>query len=130
MHKISFAPVLSATLSRDSCWITSTPYVSPVLVAEPGGTSVSWCPATGGTARAAPALAYRDPIGTVSRTGPGTCRLSRLLLVLRVLRLFRLLEDLHDAPPLGRRQRPGLHQQHAVTDPTGVGLVVRLVLLR
>src|SRR5487761_1324412 len=25
MHKISLAPVLSATLSRDSCWITSTP---------------------------------------------------------------------------------------------------------
>src|ERR1700761_110475 len=25
MHRISLAPVLSATLSRDSCWITSTP---------------------------------------------------------------------------------------------------------
>src|ERR1035438_4741130 len=25
IHKISLAPVLSATLSRDSCWITSTP---------------------------------------------------------------------------------------------------------
>ena len=25
MHKSSLAPVLSATLSRDSCWITSTP---------------------------------------------------------------------------------------------------------
>src|SRR5512139_498109 len=25
MQRISFAPVLSATLSRDSCWITSTP---------------------------------------------------------------------------------------------------------
>src|SRR5215469_11406231 len=25
IHKISFAPVLSATFSRDSCWITSTP---------------------------------------------------------------------------------------------------------
>src|SRR5215472_16906136 len=27
MHRISLAPVLSATLSRDSCWITSTPAV-------------------------------------------------------------------------------------------------------
>src|SRR5262249_12462487 len=27
MQRISFAPVLSATLSRDSCWITSTPVV-------------------------------------------------------------------------------------------------------
>src|SRR5260370_34725889 len=28
MQRISFAPVLSATLSRDSCWITSTPAIS------------------------------------------------------------------------------------------------------
>src|SRR4029077_20008673 len=27
MQRISLAPVLSATLSRDSCWITSTPEV-------------------------------------------------------------------------------------------------------
>ena len=26
------------------------------------------------------------------------------------------LEDLHDPPALGRRQRPGLHQQHAIAD--------------
>src|SRR5207247_8837491 len=28
MQRISLAPVLSATLSRDSCWITSTPAIS------------------------------------------------------------------------------------------------------
>src|SRR5262245_3063552 len=34
MHKISLAPVLSATLSRDSCCITSTPaYATPAIVA-------------------------------------------------------------------------------------------------
>src|ERR1044072_1479962 len=69
MHRISFAPVLSATLSRDSCWITSTP--------------------------------------------------DYLLLC--------LLEDLHDAPALGRGQRTGLHQPDPVTDSAGVVLVVRLV---
>src|SRR5271169_280776 len=36
MHKISFAPVLSATLSRDSCWITSTPAIFR-RASEPGG---------------------------------------------------------------------------------------------
>src|SRR5712672_4150869 len=36
MHRISFAPVLSATLSRDSCWITSTPAISR-RASEPGG---------------------------------------------------------------------------------------------
>src|SRR6202046_1310285 len=36
MHKISLAPVLSATLSRDSCWITSTPAIFR-RASEPGG---------------------------------------------------------------------------------------------
>src|SRR5436309_13167864 len=82
MHRISFAPVLSATLSRDSCWITSTPDISR-RASEPGG----------------------------------------------YLALLSLLEDLGHPPALGRRQRPGLQQQHAVTDAAGVGGVVRLVLL-
>src|SRR3954462_12121160 len=69
MHRISLAPVLSATLSRDSCWITSTP----------------------------------DYL------------------------LLGLLEDLHDAPALGRGQRAGLHQPDPVADSAGVVLVVRLV---
>src|SRR3954451_1519386 len=67
MHKSALAPVLSATRSRDSCWI---------------------------------------------------------------IELLRLLEDLHDAPALGRRQRPGLHEEHPVADTGGVGLVVRLDLGR
>src|ERR671915_1083543 len=41
-----------------------------------------------------------------------------------------LLKDLHDAPPLGRRQRPGLHQAHPVTDAALVALVVGLVFRR
>src|SRR3954451_16275324 len=68
MHSNSLAPVLSATRSLLSCWITAAS--------------------------------------------------------------LRLLEDLHDAPAPGCRHRAGLHQQHAVADPAGVGLVVRLVLLR
>src|SRR4051794_26174005 len=37
MHRISLAPVLSATLSRDSCWITSTPVFHAGSRYEPGG---------------------------------------------------------------------------------------------
>src|ERR1700726_3707438 len=80
MQRISFAPVLSATLSRDSCWITSTP--------------------------------------AISRRHRSQADL-----------LLGLLENLGYPPALGRGQRPGLHQQHAVTDAAGVGGVVRLVLL-
>src|SRR5690348_2035276 len=72
MQRISLAPVLSATFSRDSCWITS--------------------------------LSPQPSLG--------------------------LLEDLHDAPALGRRQRTGLHDQDAVADAAGVLLVVRLELRR
>jgi len=39
-----------------------------------------------------------------------------------------LFEDLHDTPPLGGRQRPGLHQQNPVTDAARVLLVVHLEL--
>src|SRR3984957_12378391 len=81
MHKISLAPVVSAALSRDSCWITSTPALIR-RASEPGG---------------------------------------QLLL--------GLLEDLGHPPALGRGQRPGLHQQHAIAHAAGVGGVVRLVLL-
>src|SRR5579863_5034471 len=50
--------------------------------------------------------------------------LTRFLLV-----LLGSLEDLGYPPALSRRQRPGLHQQHAVTHAAGVGGVVRLVPL-
>src|SRR5260370_31069918 len=73
MHRISFAPVLSATLSRDSCWITSTP--------------------------------------ASSRRGFGPAGSSYLL---------SLLQDLRHAPPLGGRERPGLHQQYTVAHPAPV----------
>src|SRR5919112_1048966 len=39
MHKISLAPVLSATRSRDSCWITSTPSRASRSCAGPPGSS-------------------------------------------------------------------------------------------
>src|SRR5579862_8468499 len=64
MHRISLAPVLSATLSRDSCCVT------PVCSA--GDSSL----------------------------------------------LLGSLEDSGNPPPLGGRERPGLHQQYAVTDAT------------
>src|SRR3712207_9309714 len=44
--------------------------------------------------------------------------------------LFRSLEDLDQPPPLGGRQRPGLHDLHAVTDAGDPLLVVGLQLAR
>src|SRR5690625_1465159 len=40
--------------------------------------------------------------------------------------LLRLLEDLHDAPPLGGRQGPGLHQQDTVADAGDAVFIVCL----
>src|SRR6266545_5419448 len=97
MQRISLAPVLSATLSRDSCWITSTP------VCHAGS-------------RVPASLAELDTVLTVE-------------LGSSALVLLSLLEDLDDPPALGRRQRPGLHQQHPVTDAARVLLVVRVQLV-
>src|SRR5215217_4051372 len=90
MQRICLAPVLSATFSRDSCWITaellssrrfSVPSARVSLAELPGG-------------------------------------------------LLGLVEDLDDAPALGGRQRPGLHDEDAVADAGRAGLVVRLHLAR
>src|SRR5690606_5675318 len=101
MQRISFAPVLSATLSRDSCWITSNSRVSRrfsfLSLAEPTLSEPPWRRGVAGPGGPAPSLG--------------------------------LLENLDHAPPLGGGQRPGLHQEHAVADPAGVVLVVGLVLL-
>src|SRR5258705_13283589 len=94
MHRISLAPVLSATRSRVSCWITSFSYVCQFSAACDGG-------------------AWRNALPTGELADAGS---------------LGLLEDLHDPPPLGRGQRPGLHQQHPVTGPARVLLVVRLQL--
>src|SRR5689334_23370480 len=102
MQRISFAPVLSATLSRDSCWITSTP------VRHTGSLS--------DLVRGA----WWNHRCSMRDSRPA--RASRLLL--------GLLQDLHHAPALARRQRAGLHETDAVADATLVGLVVRLVVLR
>src|SRR5689334_427672 len=71
-------------------------------------------------------------IGAIHRplaraTGPASRPVSRSRSP--CFQLLSLLEDLGYPPALGRGQRPGLHQQHAVTHAAGVGGVVRLVLL-
>src|SRR5882672_6425902 len=91
MHKSSLAPVLSATRSRDSCWITTV--------------SLQRRPAS------RPAAFHRTK----------NARFARILRA-----SFRFLNDLNHAPALGSRQRPGLHEQDAVADAAGVGLVVGL----
>src|ERR1051325_9807187 len=97
MHRISLAPVLSATRSRDSCWITSVSYVCQFS----GNLTEAWrndgCRAGRG-----------DPADPVNSLG--------------------LFEDLHDTPPLGTRQRAGLHQGDPVAHAARVLLVVRLEL--
>src|SRR5215203_1841813 len=108
MVRISFAPVLSATRSRDSCWITSIS-----------------CMSAGSRGVRADARTPTEPGGTnpeenlrlqFLESPYGNC-------------LLGLLEDLDDAPALGRGQRPGLHQENAVTDTRSVLLVVRLELV-
>src|SRR5438552_1241656 len=79
MQRISRAPVLSATRSRVSCWITSISYVCQFS----------------GLRRS---LAERP-----ARLAPDDESLGPF-------------ENLHDPPPLGGRQRTGLHQQHPVAD--------------
>src|SRR5215467_7611309 len=75
MHKSSLAPVLSATLSRDSCWITSTPAccvcaAGPLpasagvmvlfrLLHDPG-----YAPALGGRQRSG--LSQHDPVANAA----------------------------------------------------------------
>src|SRR5262249_41752183 len=103
MQRISFAPVLSATRSRDSCWITS---ISCLSAGSPGGCA-SHTPA-----RSLAELSCEGcPAGTYFWEFPcGNY-------------LLGLLEDLDDAPALGRRQRTRLHEEDTVADAGSVLLV-------
>src|SRR6478735_63797 len=112
MQRISFAPVLSATRSRDSCWITS---ISCLSAGSPG--------AAHPCGRAVPGAWRNCP----ARNAPQERTCGELPCGNYLL---GLLEDLDDAPVLRRRQRPGLHQEDAVADTGGVLLVVGLELAR
>src|SRR5829696_3865195 len=101
MQRISFAPVLSATLSRDSCWIIDFSWLSSWFSHPRGvGAWPNWwgsvCWWSGG---ASGAHLAGDSLG--------------------------LFEDLDEAPALGGGQRAGLHDQDPVTDAALVALVVR-----
>src|SRR4029450_7818805 len=112
MHRISRAPVVSATRSRDSCWITSVSYVCQFSGDGPklGGTMGSaFSPVKGGGGVVGWAA---GPAGT----GPANS--------------LGLFEDLHDPPPLGGGERTGLHHQNPVADAARVLLVVHLQLPR
>src|SRR3954451_5176292 len=119
MQRISFAPVLSATRSRDSCWITSL-----LLCLR---SCSDGCRRRGARlpthARTAAGVRPGRPVRgrCAARWGP-TDHGTRSLL--------GLLQDLDQPPPLGGRQRPGLHDLHAVADARDVVLVVRLQLAR
>src|SRR5689334_2680025 len=116
MQRISFAPVLSATRSRDSCWITS---LLPCLRNVHVGTRQPGDPPHGRTAVGTrPGRPVPWKLGPRGPTVHGT----RFLL--------GLLEHLDQPPALGGRQRAGLHDLHAVADARGVLLVVGLQLAR
>src|SRR5688500_9063776 len=102
MQRISFAPVLSATLSRDSCWIIGFSWLSSWF-SRPRGAGAWpnwWGSSLGGPGGASGAHLTEGSLG--------------------------LLEDLDQAPALGGGQRAGLHDQDPVADAALVGLVVRL----
>src|SRR3954447_6354103 len=124
MQRISFAPVLSATRSRDSCWITSLLLclrASAVVRARTGVPHLTHTTTAGAHARAVHAPDGRPVPWRSPRRGP-TDHGTRCLL--------RLLEHLDQPPTLARRQRPGLHDLHAVADARDVVLVVGLQLAR
>src|SRR5215203_3140182 len=133
MQRISFAPVLSATRSRDSCWITSlllcpSHFVRPQLPRR-ADARLSACSARasslrsrgcGLSAQSGPAVHGTRPV-----PGPGTWAPAQT-----GWDLLRLLDDLDQSPPLGGRQRPGLHDLHAVADAGDPLLVMHLELRR
>src|SRR5699024_7584380 len=109
MHRSSLAPVLSATRSRDSCWITS-------VISLSSGSHA--------------AVSLQEPIGSRLRRGCLLVPSDQARFVGRFDGLLGLLEDLHDAPALRGAERAGLHDEDAVADACGVLLVVRLDLVR
>src|SRR6476660_5221688 len=135
MQRISFAPVLSATRSRDSCWITSN---SQILCGDSRAGSVNRLSdhpradaPTAWRRRCVRSTGDRDAARTrASRPGYSYPVRPRRAGALRGPSLLRLLEDLDQPPPLGGRRRPGLHDLHAVADAGDPLLVVRLQLAR
>src|SRR3954470_7679290 len=117
MQRISFAPVLSATRSRDSCWITSLLLCLRASAVVRARTGVPHLTHTTTASAHARAVRARRP----TRCGP-TDHGTRCLL--------RLLDHLDQPPALARRQRPGLHDLHAVADARDIVLVVGLQLAR
>src|SRR4051812_1781340 len=112
MQRISLAPVLSATRSRDSCWIIA-------YSCRPAGSR----PQLG---RAWPhVVAVMHTSRRVSLASAPAARGQ-----LGWCCLLGLLEDLDQTPPLGGRQRPRLHDEDQVTDARRALLVVRLDLAR
>src|SRR3954453_17549468 len=107
MQRISFAPVLSATRSRDSCWITSLlPCLRNVHVGPPVFRSAP----THGRRAGGRRREFLRP----GAAGPGKARApdrGRPTTVPAASSAFflGLLQDLDQPPPLGGRRRPGLH---------------------
>src|SRR5689334_14453156 len=107
MQRTSFAPVLSATLSRDSCWIIDFSWMSSWFSPPQRATSLAELALESGSAP--------DPGAYAGVSGR---------------RSLGLLDDRDEAPTLGGGQRTGLHDLDPVADAALVVLVVRLQLDR
>src|SRR3954464_4845334 len=134
MQRISFAPVLSATRSRDSCWITSLLLCLRSALWWParaggrpshGRTAVGVLPRPSGPWKL---MAQNGPAvhGTRCLPGPDTWGAPPHAAGAGVL--LGLLDHRDQPPPLGGGGRPGLHDLHPVADARDVLLVVGLQL--
>src|SRR4051794_28750356 len=128
MQRISFAPVLSATRSRDSCWITSLLLCLRTSAVVPARSRVRHPSHAFTFTRRRPGRAHQ--VQALRPSGPRRRSARRGPTIYGTRWLLGLLEDLDQPPPLGGRQRPGLHDLHAVAGARDVLLVVGLQLAR
>src|SRR6476620_2573798 len=114
MHRISRAPVLSATRSLDSCWITGVP---PSRSCSLAAKSKPCKDAGSGRSRR-----LRARLRT--RQGAALQRARECEMGGGPPSLLCSLDDLHEPPVLRLRQRPSLDDADDVANVRGVLLVV------
>src|SRR5438132_1431856 len=118
MHRSSRAPVLSATRSLDSCWITGVP----------PSRSCSLAAKSKPCKDAGSARSRRLRARLKTRQGAALQRARECEMGGGPRSLLRSLHDFHEAPVLRLRERPRLDDADDVADVGGVLLVVRMEL--
>src|SRR4051794_16279697 len=118
MHRSSRAPVLSATRSRDSCWITGVP----------SSRSCSLAAKSKPCKDAGSARSRRLRARLRTRQGAALQRARECEMEGGPPSLPRGLHDFNQSPVLGLRDRSRLHDADDIADVRGVLLVVRVEL--